>query len=96
MSEVWKVWWNLKTQIGRLGGAGNLVSFILDQAIVPVSTVGGRIIYKIGDAFEFIGKQGKSYKYADDVVKDLVSGAGKITGGAAMTTTKKSLEPQNK
>ena len=96
LQQLQQVGIKARTQAGRLGGAGNLVSFILDQAIVPVSTVGGRIIYKIGDAFEFIGKQGKSYKYADDVVKDLVSGAGKITGGAAMTTTKKSLEPQNK
>jgi hypothetical protein len=40
------------------GGAGTFVSAIKDMAVVPVGTIGGQAIYKIGEGIELVGKQG--------------------------------------
>lgn len=44
---------------GKLkGGFGGFWSSIKDMALVPVGTVGGKVLYKTGQGIEFIGKQG--------------------------------------
>ena len=44
---------------GRLrGGAGNFISAIKDMALVPISTVAGQTLYKIGNKIEVYGKPG--------------------------------------
>lgn len=40
------------------GGTGGLVSELLSQAITPIGTVGGQVIYRIGKGIEFIGNLG--------------------------------------
>lgn len=40
------------------GGSGTLVSGLWDMATVPVKTVGGQILYRVGDALEFQAPKG--------------------------------------
>jgi hypothetical protein len=40
------------------GGFGGFWSAIKDTAITPVSTIGGKVVYKVGEGIEMIGKQG--------------------------------------
>jgi hypothetical protein len=42
----------------RLAGSGKLVSGLWDMATVPIRTVGGQILYRVGNFFEFIGNKG--------------------------------------
>jgi hypothetical protein len=44
---------------GKLkGGAGSWISAIKDMALTPIGTIGGKIVYKIGDGIEVFGRQG--------------------------------------
>jgi hypothetical protein len=40
------------------GGAGSFISELASQAITPVATVGGQVVYKLGNGLEVIGKAG--------------------------------------
>lgn len=48
------------------GGTGGLVSELISKAVTPVGTVGGNVIYKVGQGLEFIGKAGA--KTLDEVL----------------------------
>ena len=46
---------------GKLkGGFGSFWNAIKDMALVPVGTIGGQVIYKLGQEIELVGKQGAS------------------------------------
>lgn len=40
------------------GGTGGLVSEIFSQAVTPVGTVGGQVLYRLGNGLEFLGNAG--------------------------------------
>jgi len=40
------------------GGTGGLISEIFSQAVTPVGTVGGQVLYRIGNGLEFLGNAG--------------------------------------
>lgn len=41
----------------------NMWQFVMDKAVTPVATIGGKILYRTGEGLEFIGKKGaKSVK----------------------------------
>lgn len=40
------------------GGFGNFWSGIYDMAAVPIKTISGKVLYRVGDTFEFIGEKG--------------------------------------
>lgn len=40
------------------GGAGSFISELASQAITPVATVGGQVLYRLGNGLEFIGEAG--------------------------------------
>lgn len=48
------------------GGTGGLVSELISKAVTPIGTVGGNVIYRIGQGLEFIGKAGA--KTLDEVL----------------------------
>lgn len=68
IQRAYRDWGNLKElqkvgvraiSEGRFqGGAGNFWHGLWDMATVPVKTVGGRVLYRVGDALEFIGEKG--------------------------------------
>lgn len=48
------------------GGTGGFVSELASRAVTPVGTVGGNVIYRLGQGLEFIGKAGA--KTLDEVL----------------------------
>lgn len=46
------------TEAGFKGGFGGFWSTLYDMATVPVKTIGGQVLYKVGNAFEFLGEKG--------------------------------------
>lgn len=40
------------------GGSGTLVKGMWDAATVPIKTIAGKALYKVGNAFEFVGEKG--------------------------------------
>ena len=48
------------------GGTGGFVSELASRAVTPIGTVGGNVIYKVGQGLEFIGKAGA--KTLDEVL----------------------------
>lgn len=68
---------------GMKGGAGTMVSHFWDAATTPVKTVGGQVLYKVGNAFEFLGDKGiKTFG-------DFLSGKGfspPFVGGSEVTS----------
>jgi len=40
------------------GGAGSFIQEIASQAVTPIATIGGNILYRLGNGIEFIGKIG--------------------------------------
>lgn len=43
---------------GKKGGWGNFWTSIKDAAVTPVKTVGGQVVYRVGDKLEFVGRKG--------------------------------------
>ena len=46
------------TGAGMKGGAGSWINTVKEMAVVPIGTVGGQTIYKVGQGIELFGKQG--------------------------------------
>lgn len=40
------------------GGAGSFISEIFSQAVTPIGTAGGQVLYRTGNGIEFLGKAG--------------------------------------
>lgn len=45
---------------GKVGGFGSFWSTIYGQATTPIKTVGGQVLYRVGDRLEFVGRPGLS------------------------------------
>lgn len=58
LKELEKIGVKALTQGGTKGGFGGFWSTIWDKATIPVKTIGGRILYRVGNSFEFIGEKG--------------------------------------
>lgn len=58
LKELEKVGVKAITESGRFGGTGTLLSYLSDKALTPIKTIGGQVLYRIGDAFEVVGKKG--------------------------------------
>jgi hypothetical protein len=43
---------------GKLGGFGNFWTSIYDSAVTPIKTIGGQVLYRVGDQLEFVGEKG--------------------------------------
>lgn len=48
------------TNAGLKGGTGQLVSSLLERTIVPIATVAGQTMYKVGSGIELVGRPGLS------------------------------------
>lgn len=46
------------TDGGKLGGFGTFWTSIYDSAVTPIKTVGGQVVYRVGDKLEFVGNKG--------------------------------------
>lgn len=46
----------------------NVWQFVMDQAVTPVATVGGQVLYRLGNGLEFIGKKGA--KKVGDIINN--------------------------
>jgi len=46
------------TEAGTKGGFGNFWSTVYDALLTPVKTVGGKVLYRVGDKLEFVGSKG--------------------------------------
>lgn len=54
-----KQWGQKAMTGGKLkGGAGSFIHGIWDMATVPIGTIGGQVVYKLGQGAEFIGSPG--------------------------------------
>lgn len=55
--------WGQKAMTGGKfkGGTGGLLSAIKEAVLTPIATVGGQVIYKVGQGMEFIGAPGARY-----------------------------------
>lgn len=60
--------WGQKAMTGGKlkGGAGSFISALKDAILVPVATVGGKVVYKTAQGIEFIGNAGA--KTLNDIV----------------------------
>ena len=58
LHELEKVGVKAITSGGLKGGFGNFWSTMWDKLTVPVKTVGGRALYRVGNLFEFVGDKG--------------------------------------
>lgn len=58
LKELEKVGVKALTEAGRQGGSGKLLTYLWDKATVPIKTVGGQVLYRVGNAVEFIGEKG--------------------------------------
>lgn len=45
----------------------NVWEFVMDKAVTPIATMGGKILYKTGDGLEFLGKSGA--KKVGDIIQ---------------------------
>lgn len=58
LRELEKIGVKSITEGGKLGGFGNFWTSIWDMAAIPVRTVGGQVVYRIGNKLEFTGQKG--------------------------------------
>lgn len=58
LKELEKVGIKALTTAGTKGGFGNFWSTIYDQATTPIKTIGGKVLYRVGDKLEFVGQKG--------------------------------------
>jgi hypothetical protein len=57
------------TGAGMKGGAGSWLNTVKEMAVVPIGTVGGQTIYKVGQGIELFGKPGA--KTVADLLQEL-------------------------
>ena len=58
LKELEKVGIRALTETGTKGGFGGFWSTIYDHATIPIKTVGGKILYRVGNKLEFVGEKG--------------------------------------
>lgn len=58
LKQLEKVGIKALTESGKKGGFGNFWSTIKDQLTVPIKTVGGKVLYNVGNKLQFIGDKG--------------------------------------
>jgi len=85
LQELEKVGIKALTDGGLKGGFGGFWSTIYDIAATPIKTVGGQVLYRVGDKLEFIGKKGLKnigdyLKSKNIKVKPKGTSAGLLTG----------------
>jgi hypothetical protein len=51
------------------GGSGNFLSGIKDMAVIPVATIGGRVVYRTAQGVEFVGSGGA--KTVNDLLNEV-------------------------
>lgn len=72
-----------------VGGTGTILNHLLQKIAIPVGTVGGQTIYKVGEGIELIGKPGAR------TVRDVVGTLGGVGRESAQDTSTFSLPLQN-
>lgn len=60
LKELEKIGVRPLTEGGKLGGFGGFWTSVFDMATVPVKSVGGQVLYKVGNKLQFLGKPGIS------------------------------------
>jgi hypothetical protein len=58
LKELEKIGVKPITEGGKLGGFGGFWTSLFDMATVPVKSVGGQVLYKVGNHLQFIGRPG--------------------------------------
>jgi hypothetical protein len=58
LKELEKVGIKALTTAGKKGGFGNFWTTVYEQATTPVKTIGGKVLYRVGNKLEFIGEKG--------------------------------------
>jgi len=58
LHELQKVGVKAITEAGTRAGSGTLISTLWDMATIPIKTVGGQTLYRVGNLVEFIGDKG--------------------------------------
>ncbi len=88
------------------GGAGSFVQEIYSQAVTPIATIAGQVLYRTGKGIEFIGKAGEKtlggILNADNgvydvngYVKDIVSNTKKMKGSVNLGAVSEDLSKKN-
>lgn len=70
------------------GGFGTTVGGLLEKAIVPISTIGGQIIYGLGKGIEMIGAPGAR------TLRDIVLGVGQNLSSQSGPSQQSNTQPQ--
>jgi hypothetical protein len=58
LAELRKIGVRAISEAGTKGGFGGFWTSMWDSATVPVKTVSGQVLYRVGNAFEFLGNKG--------------------------------------
>lgn len=58
LKELEKVGVKAITEAGTKGGFGGFWSTMWDKATTPVKTIGGQVLYRVGNKLEFLGEKG--------------------------------------
>lgn len=58
LKELEKVGIRALTQAKKQGGFGSMLTSLYEEPATAIKTVGGQVLYRVGDAFEFIGREG--------------------------------------
>lgn len=58
LKQLEKVGIKALTEAGTKGGFGGFWSTVYDMATVPVKTIGGKVLYRVGNKLEFLGEKG--------------------------------------
>lgn len=58
LKQLEKVGIKALTESGTKGGFGSFWSTLKDQATTPVKTIGGKVLYRVGNKLEFLGEKG--------------------------------------
>lgn len=58
LAELKKIGVKAISEGGKKGGFGSFVSSLWDEATTPIKTIGGKVLYKVGNKIQFIGDKG--------------------------------------
>jgi hypothetical protein len=58
LKQLEKVGIKALTEGGTKGGFGGFWTTVYDRALTPVKTIGGKVLYRVGDKLEFTGQKG--------------------------------------
>lgn len=58
LKELQKIGVRAISEAKTKGGFGNFWTGMYDMVTTPVKTIGGKVLYRVGDTFEFIGEKG--------------------------------------